>query len=228
MTVPESAPVGEQDVTTQEAVPEEDSGQAAEERARHDARSRLRRGRLVVAGAAALLVAVVVVVALLGGFADRTDPLTTAAPGSVVRSGPFEVTLVRATVRHKTADDTWKVRVAGTIASTDDTSLVPATGGSGFLFAKASRTSQVRPADATELGDADVIPSRSLVSPGVPPSPWTIEFTFTSEPGPEIVVGVFQQKHTTTYLFSDELSWQTDRGATTTVLPLAQLPDEKY
>ncbi len=217
MTVPETA-VGE---------PETD-GADAEERARAEARLRLRRGRLATAAVVAVVLVLVAVVALLGGFANRTDPFTPAAPGSVVRSGPFDLTLQKATVRHKTADDTWEVRVTGTIASTNDTSLVPSTGESGFLFAKASGTNQVSSADAAELGDPDAVPRRALVSPGLPPAPWTSEFSFTREPGPELLVGVFRQKYTTKYLFSDEQSWQTDRGATTTVLPLEQLPDEKY
>jgi hypothetical protein len=219
VTVPPAVPV--------EAVAVEDDA-GAQQAAEEQARLRLRRGRLVVAGVAVLVAAVVSAVALLGGFADRADPITASAPGSVVKSGPFELTLEKATVRHKTADDRWEVRVSGTIASTDDTSLVPATGESGFLFAKASATQQVSPAGGAELGDPDTIPSRSLVSPGLPPAPWTIDFTFSQEPGPELLVGVFQQKYTTKYLFSDEMSWQTDRGATTTVLPLEQLPDEKY
>lgn len=220
MAVPGAVPV--------DAAAGDDQDAEAQQAAEEQARLRLRRGRLVVAGVAALLAAVVSAVALLGGFADREDPFTASKPGSVVRSGPFQLTLQKATVRHKTADDTWEVQVAGTVTSTDDTSLVPSTGESGFLFAKASRTNQVSAADGAELGDPDALSRRALVSPGLPPAPWTIEFTFTREPGPELLVGVFQQKYTTKYLFSDELTWQTDRGATTTVLPLEQLPDEKY
>jgi hypothetical protein len=183
---------------------------------------------VVVAAVAAALGVVVGVVALLGGFAEREGTLTPVAPGTPIRSGPFELTLTRATVQHKTSNATWKVRVAGTIASTGDKSLVPATDESGFLFAKASGTNKTSSAESAELGDPDAIASRSLVSPHLPPAPWTVEFTFTAEPGAEVMVGVFEQKFTTEYLFSDEKSWQTDRDASTVVLPLEQLPDEKY
>ena len=189
---------------------------------------RLRRSRVVAVAVAAALGVVVGVVALLGGVAERVGALTPVAPGALIRSGPFELTLTRATVQRKTSAATWEVRVAGTIASTGDTSLVPTTDESGFLFAKVSGTLQTSSAGSAELGDPDAFPSRSLVSPDLPPAPWTVEFTFTAEPGPEVMIGVFEQKFTTKYLFSDEKSWQTDRDASTTVLPLERLPDAAY
>ena len=121
VTVPRAAEVDEQE---------------AEERAREDARLRLRRGRLVTAVVAASLVLVVAVVALLGGFRERTDLLTRVPAGSLITSGPYEVTLTKATVQHRTSSNEWVVAASGAARTTGATSIRPPTGDTGFVFAR--------------------------------------------------------------------------------------------
>lgn len=189
------------------------------------------RTRIVVAVVAVALVAVVATVALLGGFADRLGEDSPVRRGSVVASGPFELTLDKATVQHRTSKDTWEVVASGTIRTTGATSIAPETGKDGFLWAKVRGTDEVQPAEQAKLVESDpdaAYLSRSAVTPGLPPVPWSVTFVFTRRPGPEVLVGVFEQKYTTRYIFGDERSWQTDRDETTTLLPLEPLPDEKY
>lgn len=200
--------------------------QEAEERAREEARLRLRRGRLVTAVVAASLVLVVAVVALLGGFRQRTDLLTRVPAGSLVRTGPYEVTLARATVQHRLDAGEWDVVASGTARTTGATSIRPPTGGSGFVFARGAAGGEVQETRSITLGDPVGLESQDTLTPGLPPVPWSVTFRFTADPGDELLLAVYDQELTTRYLFSDEKSWVTGTKASTMTFPLEQLPDQ--
>ncbi|MGI3785445.1 MAG: hypothetical protein ACRYG2_32240 [Janthinobacterium lividum] len=217
MTVPEAAPVDEQDVDEQEA-----------ERAGDEARLRLRRGRWVTAAVAAALLVVVGTVALLGGFGERTDLLTGAAPGSVIATGPYEVTFDQATVEHQTSENQWRVVASGTARTTGGTSIAPDVGDSGFVFARSLATREVQPTYTVGFGTPDALHHLDNLTPGLPPVPWTVSFQFAADPGDTLVLAVFDQEYTTPYLFSTEKGWRPTRHASTLTLPLERLPEQAF
>lgn len=208
--------------------PETEADAAAEERARAETAARLRRGRTVTAVVVGALVVVVGVVALLGGFGRRTDLLTPVAAGSLISTGPYEVTLEHATVQHRTSDDQWEVVVTGTARTTGSTSIAPDTGDDGFVFARDAAGGEVQSVDSVALGDTDAISKPDNLTPGLLPVPWSLKFEFARQPSGSLFVAVFDQEYTTPYLFSDEMGWRATRKASTFTLPLEKLADTEY
>lgn len=206
-----------------------DAGAAAtrEEQARAEAGARLRRGRLVTAAVVGVLVLVLGVVALLGGFRARTDLLTPVTAGSLIVSGPYEVTLDRATVQHRLSPDGWQVVATGTARTTGAASIEPPVGeSSGFVFAKDVAGGEVQASSTITLGVTDELDSLANLTPGLPPVPWRVQFTFTREPGDTLLVVVFDQEYTSPYVFGDEMAWRPTDHAATLRLPLQRLPDQ--
>lgn len=221
MTAPGAAPTAERE-------PDEQSDEQAEEQAREEARLRLRRGRLVTGVVAAALALVVGVVALLGGFRERTDRLVAVPTGSTITTGPYEVTVARATVQHRTSTAQWEVVASGTTRTTGTTSIDPPVGESGFLYARGSG-GEVQASTRIALGDTSTASqTQDALTPGLPPVPWAVTFRFTSDPGNSVLVVVFDQEFTTPYLFSDEKSWRSTSDASTMTVPLEPLPDTDY
>ena len=210
VTVPDAAPVGARE---------------ADERARDEARLRLRRGRLITTVVAAALVVIIGVVALLGGFRERTDLLTRVATGSVIATGPYEVTLSAATAQHQTLSGDWAVVVSGTARTTGTTSIEPDTGSSGFVYARDAAGGATQDSSSIALGDPDVYPTQHTLTPGLPPVPWSVTFRFPASPGDQLLVAVFQQEYTTPYLFSDEEGWRPTSQASIMTMPLQKLAD---
>lgn len=202
--------------------------QEADERARAEALLRLRRGRLATAIVAGTLVVLVGVVALLGGFRPRTDQLTRVAVGSVITTGPYEVTLDKATVHRTTETHTWEVDATGTARTTGATAIDPGTGSSGFVYAKDAAGGPVQPSQAITLGETDAVPHLENLTPGLPPVPWSVSFTFPQDPGGTVVLAVYEQEYTTPYIFSDELGWRPTRSASVLTLPLEKAPDTAF
>jgi hypothetical protein len=213
-------------VTVTEAAAVEDP--EAAERARAEASLRLRRGRLATAIVAGTLVVIVGGVALLGGFRERTDQLTPVAVGSVIATGPYEVTLDKATVHRTTEKNEWEVVATGTARTTGATSIDPGTGSSGFVYAKDAAGGPVQPSQAIMLGETDAVAHLENLTPGLPPVPWAVSFTFAQEPSGTIALAVYEQEYTTPYIFSDELGWRPTRKASTLKLPLERTPDTEF
>lgn len=223
VTVPEATPVDGQEVDGQEVDEPE-----VDERAGAEARLRLRRGRVATAMVAGALVVLVGAVALLGGFERRTDLLTPVTAGSVIVTGPYEVTLATATVQRRTSSAEWDVVATGTARTTGTTSIDPPSGDSGFVFARPAAGRETQSSRTITLGDASATEQQDALTPGLPPVPWSVSFRFTSPPGDTVLVAVLGQEYTTPYLFSSEEGWRPTNQASTTTLPLRQLPDTKY
>ncbi len=228
MTVPRTAAVDGQQADGADAGRPDTAGPDTD-RAREQARLRLRRGRLVTAVVAAVLAVVVGIVALLGGFRARTDLFRRVAPGSVIAAGPYEVTLATATSQHHTSDDTWTVVVSGTARTTGTTSIAPGTGDAGFVYARDAAGGKTQATYSVELGaDPTAYPQPDNLTPGLPPAPWSVTFRFPSPPGDSVLVAVFDQEYTTPYLFDDEEGWRPTNQASTMTLPLQPLPDVEF
>lgn len=201
----------------------------AEDEVRAEQRARLRRGRLVAGGIAAGLTLVVGLVALLGGFGRRTDLITPVPAGSLITTGPYEVTVERATVQHTTSSDEWQVVASGRARTTGATSIGPRTGDNGFVYAKDLRSGESQPLYAVSVGESTSSYEHvENLTPGLPPVPWTLTFRFRADPGDSVLVAVFEQEYTTPYLFSDELGWRATSAASTMTLPLERLPDQQF
>lgn len=208
MTVPEAAEPGVE---------------AERDQARVEARGCVRRGRLVTAVVAALLVAVVVVVASLGGFRVRKDLSTRVAVGSAIATGPFEVTVDKATVQQHSYDQTWAVVVTGTARTTGDASVATATDDQGFVYARAQSTREVQPTQFMEFGSGSPGFELGYLTPGLPPVPWTLSFSFTRPPGAQLLVVVFDQEYAASRVYSDR-SWTATSSSRNVVLDLQELP----
>lgn len=202
--------------------------EAAEEQERAEAAARLRRGRIATAVVVGVLVLAVGVVALLGGFERRQDLITRVPAGSVITTGPYEVTLASATVQHTTSQDEWDVVVTGTARTTGDTSIAPSTGNNAFVYAKDVRSGEAQPLDASRIGQASSFENVDNLTPGLPPVPWQLTFTFQQDPGDDILLAVFQQEYTTLYIFGDEMGWRATADASTMTMPLERLAETKY
>jgi hypothetical protein len=203
----------------------QESEHAAQEQAWLEARLRLRRGRIITAAVAAGLVLVLGLVALLGGFKARKDLFVPVAVGSVITTGPFEVTIEKATVRHSSFQNGWLVEVSGTARTTGDDSIAPETGSSGFVYARSTSTREVQASKSFSLGTGDIITRLHVLAPGLPAVPWTLDFTFAQAPGAELLVVVFEQEYTTPWIFGREMGWRPGRHGSTMTIPLEQLPD---
>lgn len=202
---------------------------AREERARAEARARLRRGRLITAVVVGVLVLVVGVVALLGGLRPRTDLLTPVTAGAVITSGPYEVTLEHATVQHRVSDAVWEVVVSGSARTTGATSIDPPVGeDSGFVYAKDRGSGEVQASKSIMLGGTTYSDSLAALTPGLPAVPWTVTFDFQRAPGDEMLFVVFDQEYTNPYIFGDEMGWRPTNHASTLTLPLEKLADDTY
>jgi hypothetical protein len=201
---------------------------AAEEEARAKAAARLRRGRIATAVVVGVLVLVVGVVALLGGFERRKDLVTRVEVGSVITTGPYEVTLASGTVQHTTSQDEWDVVVTGTARTTGDTSIAPRTGNNAFVYAKDVRSGEAQPLYYSRIGQTSGIENLDTLTPGLPPVPWALTFRFKADPGDDILLAVFQQEYTTPYIFGDEKGWVPTADASTMTMPLERLADSRY
>ena len=219
-------PVPQRDVAPDADAPVEEDAKALREA--DEARARLRRGRTITALVAGVLVVVVAVVALLGGFERRTDLITPVAVGSVITTGPYEISLTSATLQHRTSEDTWDVVARGTARTTGTTSIAPGTGNNGFLYAKDLGTGESQAVRSVGIGDGSGFNRIANLTPGLPAVPVTLTFRFAVEPGDSILLAVFQQEYTTPYLFSDELGWRATAEASTMTVPLERLPDAEY
>ncbi|SEP80753.1 hypothetical protein [Microlunatus flavus] len=185
----------------------------------------LRRGRLLTAVVALVVVALVAAVALLGGFERRQDAITPVPVGSAIETGPYVVTVERATARRSSFDDGWRVEVTGTARTTGTESIRPGSGGSAFVYARSVATREVQEYQSATVGAGGALSDVSVLTPGLPPVPWTMSFTFAQPPGDALLVVVFEQEYTTPYIFGDEKAWRPGRDASTMTLPVEQLKD---
>jgi hypothetical protein len=141
-------------------------------------------------------------------------------PGSLIATGPYEVTLDKATVHRASFDQGWSVEVSGTARTTGDTSIAPATGDDGFVFARSDATREVQPTRSVTLGPDDPGFEIAYLTPGLPPISWTVDFTFAQPPGDRLLVVVFDQEYTTPWIFGDEMGWRPTVEGSRMMLPL--------
>ncbi|WP_152365144.1 hypothetical protein [Microlunatus speluncae] len=194
-----------------------------------------RRGLPGPAKAAIVILAIVVVIGgiwALGGFKVRTDERTVVQPGQLVKSGPYEFTFNDATVQKiKDYDDSikWTLIVRGTGRTTGDESMSPMTGGTGMFLAKDPLTVETPESDTDMIGTSNGLDSASDFTPGLPPVPYQVEFTFSEryEPSKDVQLAVSEIEYSNpTILDTGEKTWNNGRDTFVYRLPVTVLPED--
>ena len=186
----------------------------------------------LVYGAVLLSLALIVLTLWqLGGFERRTDTRLDTAPGTLLVTGPYELTFTEATAQRSTRfDDTtyWKVTAIGTGRTTGNTTLAPKDTGSYGMFASRDDASrEVQIPKATHFGDADN-GSRHAFTPGLAPVRFTVTFEYSAEyrPAPTIRLAVFKLEFRDTSLLRDgDKEWANSEYSYQIQLPVQVLPD---
>ncbi|QDP94768.1 hypothetical protein FOE78_01515 [Microlunatus elymi] len=197
-----------------------------------DPRPRPKRRVLGVGIPVLVVVLVFALVWALGGFDYRDDKITDVAVGKTFANGPYDFTFTQATVqRQKQYDDKVinKVLINGTVRNTWTEAVSPQE--RWFLAVNRHGT----PVEATYshiLRKGDVPDGPSMITPGLPPVAYQIEFEFdkTMNPGKTITLGVGKLTYGNNSAFSssDEETWDADSGDLYRIrIPLKVLPPKK-
>lgn len=199
-----------------------------------DADDRPRLPGVARAGIVVLVLAVLIGgVWALGGFKARTDYRIVVQPGQMIESGPYEFTFTHATAQQvKGFDDelSWHVVAHGTVRLNGDESMSPRTGGGGMFLAKDPNTVETEVSDSAEIGPAGSSETASVLTPGLPPVPYRVEFSFSEyyEPADRIQFGVAKLEYgDAVILQTGEKAWNpTEHVFIYDNLPLKVLPPE--
>ncbi|GAA2093964.1 hypothetical protein GCM10009841_04070 [Microlunatus panaciterrae] len=194
----------------------------------------LHRSVSVVVGVSVLVLSLVV--GLLwgfGAFGRRTDLLKDRAPGTVLETGPFELTFSEATAqRKKDFDDTyyWEVIMVGTGRTTADESIAPEySGSSGMFVARDPNSSQTQDPESIKIGTGESFTGASTFTPGLPPTRFQVTFKFSADyrPARTIRFGVFILEFgNRTLTGQGEKGWKNSKYAYHLHLPVTVLPEE--
>lgn len=167
----------------------------------------------------------------LGGFERRTDTRLDRAPGTLLATGPFELTFTEATAQRTTRyDETtyWEVTAIGTGRTTGNTTLAPKYTGSYGMFASRDDVSgEVQVPTATHFGDLE-LGGRNAFTPGLAPVRFTVTFEYSASyrPAPTVRLGVYQLEFRDTSLLRDgEKTWANGDSFYQLQLPVRVLPD---
>ncbi len=178
--------------------------------------------------------AVVVLVSAVWGFGGlrrRTDLFTQTAPGTLISTGPYELTFTEATAQRSVDSDThkvsWEIEAIGTGRTTGDVSLAPDVYDNGMFVTKDPTSAEVQESSGFTMGE-DGKTDRRTFTPGAPPIRYVVSFDYSSfyTPGPVIRLVVFTQKYSDTSLVGDgEKTWHNGLYAFELNLPVRVLPD---
>ena len=123
------------------------------------------------------LIVLIAAVAALGGFRERTDRLTRIAVGATMSTGPFDYTFTRATAQQR--DDLGKTIFQVDVYGTAQNTTKEGRGPSVNQFAARDLVDpQVVDAEATHLGTSTDYTVGLSLNPGLPPTPFRVEFQF--------------------------------------------------
>ncbi|MDN5726719.1 MAG: hypothetical protein L0G99_12430 [Propionibacteriales bacterium] len=172
--------------------------------------------RLLLVGIPVLvLVLALVTVGLLGGFDDRTDNTIDAAPGTLIETGPLQLTFDRAEAYQQLDYDDkpeeWVVLISGMVRTVDERSTRLDEAFACSDPAQGSMNSEV----TVRLPHLKKNFS-SAVQPGLPLVPFVLECTYPVDwrPGTEILAGARRQEFTRLdpLGLGDEEGWQPRGG----------------
>ncbi len=192
-----------------------------------------RRALLWVMAVVGLLTVTVAALAATGGFRERADLPTPVAPGTTLSTGPYELTFIAATAqRRKDFGDSpyWEVRVTGTGRTTGEETIAPSLGVRNPMFlARAGAGGEVHDPEGLRWGTEERISDGDGFTPGLPPVPFSVEFTFpeASPPTPTLRFAVFEQEfRDISLLGNQDPTWTNGKRFWVSDLPVRRLPDE--
>jgi hypothetical protein len=196
-------------------------------------RSRVPGWLIWTAGLVALVLAGMAVWGL-GGFRKRTDLMRPTAPGTVVSSGPYELTFTEVTARPDLDDqgaiEKWEIVVVGSGRTTGDQTLSPPAYGNDSMFAtKDPASGEVQVPTYADFGSG-AGSDKIAFTPGLPPVRYALRFEFaaTYRPQPTLQLLVSELEYSTRYIASDEKTWIIGTYGFLYELPVRELPPEKY
>ena len=185
---------------------------------------------------AAILVSLALVVGLLhltGGFGRRTDLPTPVAAGTLITTGPFELSFTEATAQPRTDyDETpgWEVVVIGLARTTGEETDAPSTFGDDGLFVlRDPATTRTELPYGTTIGPpSDALRDRRHLAPGLPATDYRVTFRLPADyvPGTTIDLGVADLVFESKYLTTDEKTWDNGLHGYRVELPVRVLAAE--
>ena len=189
-------------------------------------------GSLVYGGVVLALVLTIAPVSAFGGFDRRTDLLRPVQPGTLISTGPFELSFTEATAQRLTdSKETviWKIVVIGQARTTSDETIAAKHFGSASMFAirDLATNTTAEPKSAT-IGEPDELglSSRSSLAPGLPPMEYrlTFELPASYQPGTVLRLAVMDLEYAARYLTSEEEGWFNEIGGSRLDLPVRVRP----
>lgn len=178
-----------------------------------------------------LAVAVVVaLVAALGGFAKRHDALHNVPVGSTIDTGIYSYTFTRGTAQKQNGSGKaeYKVLVYGTAKNLTDTGRAPS---ERQFVGRDMRNTEIQDASGTKLGTSGDYTIGSALNPGLPPTPFTVEFTFSSswQPSDRFRFAVADMTEEKFFLNEEQPHWEIDSSRLFQMyLPMQTLAAKKY
>ncbi len=170
----------------------------------------------------------IAVVTALGGFHQRTDRLTRIAVGATMSTGPFDYTFTRATAQRRDDLGTtiFQVEVYGTAQNTTKQGRGPST---NQFAARDVVDRQVVDANATHIGTSTDYTVGLSLNPGLPPTPFRVEFQFPASwhPSDTLRLGTSAMTEEKLFLGQDQPNWQNGDMYFQVYLPMQILAPEK-
>lgn len=178
-----------------------------------------------------LAVAVVAaLVAAFGGFAERHDALRTVPVGSMIDTGTYNYTFTKATAQKQDSSGKaeYMVVVYGTAQNLTDTGRAPS---DQQFVGRDVRDAEIEDASGTKVGTSGDYTVGSALNPGLPPTPFIVEFTFKStwQPSDRFRFAVANMTEEKFFLNEDQPHWENDSSKLFQMyLPMQTLAAKKY
>jgi hypothetical protein len=169
----------------------------------------------------------------LGGLKQRTDTRRDVSPGTMVSTGPYELTFTEVTAQRNTNfDDTvyWKLTAIGSGRNTGSITIAPnVTGNHTMFLSKDDASQQVETPSGADFGTDRGY--TSAFTPGLPPIPYSVSFKYpeTYRPGPILRFSVSDLDFYDDSLLGDgDEAWHNTQYSNLYLLPVRVLPDATY
>jgi hypothetical protein len=161
-------------------------------------------------------------------------PDATTAPGTIISSGPYELSFTEVTVQPDLNDrgaiERWEIIVVGSGRTTGDQTLSPPYYGNDSMFAaKDLASGEVQVPTYADFGSGENS-DKIAFTPGLPPVRYALRFEFaaTYQPQPTLQLLVSELEYSTRDIASDAKTWVIGTYGFRYELPVRELPPKKY
>jgi len=187
----------------------------------------------VVYGTVALsLVLIATAVWGLGGLKLRTDVFRDVPVGSMISTGPYELSFTEVTAQRKVGFDQtryWEVTAVGSGRTTGVSSIAPVWDGEyGMFVAKDAASREVQLPSGAKLGGPAASSDRRGFTPGLGAIPYAVTFKFSEgyRPGATLRFVVYDLDFYDNSILKDgEKAWHNAAYGSRLLLPVRVLPD---